>query len=67
MYLLSARRLQAEPASCVVLEDAASGIAAAKAAGMYCIAYRNPSSGCQDLSRADRIVERVTDIDLRGF
>ena len=38
---------------------------AAKAAGMYCIAYRNPSSGCQDLSRADRVVERVTDIDLR--
>ncbi len=65
VYLLSARRLQTAPADCVVLEDAASGIAAAKAAGMYCIAYRNPSSGCQDLSRADRVVERVTDIDLR--
>ena len=65
VYLLSAERLAVQPANCVVLEDAASGVAAAKAAGMYCIAYRNPSSGCQDLSRADRIVEDVADIDLQ--
>ena len=46
----------------VVIEDAAAGVAAAKAAGMYCIAYRNPNSGNQDLSRADEIIEKIEDI-----
>ncbi len=64
VYLLAAQRLGAEPEHCVVLEDAASGVAAAKAAGMYCIAYRNPGSGCQDLSQADSIVEDMASIDV---
>ena len=50
VYLLSAERLGVKPAECLVIEDAAAGVAAAKAAGMYCIAYRNPNSGQQDLS-----------------
>ncbi|MGV9588164.1 HAD family hydrolase [Streptomyces tendae] len=38
VFLEAARRLGAEPARCVVLEDAAPGAAAAYAAGMRCIA-----------------------------
>lgn len=38
VFLEAARRLRAEPARCVVLEDAAPGAAAAHAAGMRCIA-----------------------------
>lgn len=38
VFLEAARRLGAEPARCVVLEDAAPGAAAAHAAGMRCIA-----------------------------
>ncbi|EHN77530.1 hydrolase [Streptomyces coelicoflavus ZG0656] len=38
VFLEAARRLGAEPARCVVLEDAAPGVAAAHAAGMRCIA-----------------------------
>jgi len=34
LFLLAARRLDVEPAGCVVLEDSAPGIAAAAAAGM---------------------------------
>ena len=64
IYLLAARTLQAAPAHCVVLEDAALGVQAAKAAGMYCIGYRNPHSGQQDLSRADAVVDRIRDIDI---
>ena len=64
VYLLSAERLGVRPADCVVLEDAASGVAAAKAAGMFCIAYRNPNSGRQDLSRADMVVEKIGEIDI---
>ncbi|MFH8444405.1 HAD family hydrolase [Streptomyces sp. NPDC018026] len=38
VFLEAARRLGADPARCVVLEDAAPGAAAAHAAGMRCIA-----------------------------
>lgn len=38
VFLEAARRMGAEPADCVVLEDAAPGAAAAHAAGMRCLA-----------------------------
>jgi HAD superfamily hydrolase (TIGR01509 family) len=38
VFLETARRLGADPAGCVVLEDAAPGVAAAHAAGMRCVA-----------------------------
>ncbi|MFD3523248.1 HAD family hydrolase [Streptomyces sp. NPDC058653] len=38
VFLEAARRLGADPADCVVLEDAAPGVTAARAAGMRCIA-----------------------------
>lgn len=38
VFLEAARRLGAEPASCVVLEDAVPGVEAARAAGMRCVA-----------------------------
>ncbi|MDJ0463710.1 HAD family phosphatase [Streptomyces sp. H27-C3] len=38
IFLEAARRIGADPADCVVLEDAAPGAAAARAAGMRCIA-----------------------------
>ncbi len=37
IFLLAARRLGAEPENCVVLEDSAAGVAAARAAGMRAI------------------------------
>jgi len=67
VYRISAERLGEKPSCCVVLEDAASGIAAAKAAGMRCIAFRNPNSGEQDLSRADWIVDSLKEIDITAL
>ena len=67
VYRISAERLGEEPSCCVVLEDAASGVAAAKAAGMRCIAFRNPNSGEQDLSRADWIVDSLKEIDITAL
>lgn len=64
IYRLSAEALGVEPRKCVVLEDTAAGVAAAKGAGMYCIGFRSPHSGVQDLSRADEIVDDLATIDV---
>ena len=55
IFLAAAQRLAVDPAFCLVIEDAAHGVAAAKAAGMKCIGFINPHSGDQDLSRADLV------------
>ncbi|THB66456.1 MAG: HAD family phosphatase [Desulfovibrio sp.] len=56
IFLVAARKLGAATEQCMVVEDAANGVAAAKAANMYCLALDNPNSGSQDLSMADRII-----------
>lgn len=63
IFLQAAKLLNAAPANCVVLEDSEHGVKAAKAAGMKCIAYRNPSSGRQDLSAADKIVTTLENLN----
>ncbi|WP_196593772.1 HAD family hydrolase [Pectinatus sottacetonis] len=64
IYIAAAQRLSLKPADCVVLEDSNNGAAAAKAAGMICIGFQNPSSGKQDLSITDMIVTNIQDIDI---
>ncbi|WP_406417019.1 HAD family phosphatase [Streptomyces sp. NBC_00873] len=48
VFLEAARRLGAAPGDCVVLEDAAPGVAAAHAAGMRCIAVPYVASTADD-------------------
>jgi HAD superfamily hydrolase (TIGR01509 family) len=52
---------------CIVIEDAANGVAAAKAAGIYCIAYASPHSAGQDLHRADRIIQHFSELTAVGI
>jgi beta-phosphoglucomutase len=67
-YLVTAGRLGVDPAQCVVFEDAAVGVRAAKAAGMYCIAVRNPRAQTfQELSPADAIVSSFEEINPAWF
>lgn len=64
-YLVTARRLGVQPEECVVFEDSNVGVIAAKRAGMYCIAVRNPRAQTrQDLSAADVIVDSMRELDL---
>jgi HAD superfamily hydrolase (TIGR01509 family) len=57
IYLLACSRLGVEPSDAVALEDSASGVAAAKAAGLTCIAV--PQFAETDVSAADRIVDSL--------
>lgn len=68
-FLLAAEKLGVEPGNCIVIEDAIAGVAAAKRAGMHCIAVTNTNPG-ESLAEADLIVdtlERVTVGDLEEF
>jgi len=66
IFLLAAEKLKAEPAGCIVIEDAVAGIAGAKRAGMKCVAVAN-SHPRGKLKEADLIVaslETVSADDL---
>ena len=62
-YLAGARLLGMAPDSCVAVEDSPSGVASAKAAGMYCIAAPSEMTLDADLSAADARVESFSEID----
>ena len=63
-YLLTARKLGVAPRDCVVFEDSHVGVLAAKAAGMICVAVRNPRARMpQDLSAADLIVDSFEELN----
>lgn len=63
IFLLAARELGAEPASCVVLEDAPSGVAAARAAGMRVVAIPYPGMDATKLADADVVLGSLVEID----
>lgn len=50
--------------NCIVIEDSTNGIKAAKAAGLYCIAYNSFHSKQQDLSLADKVVNHFDELSF---
>ncbi len=69
IFLLAAKKLGVQAGNCAVIEDAIAGVAAAKRAGMKCVAVTN-SHPRKSLKKADLIVdtlEAVTIADLVGL
>ncbi len=61
LYRLACRRLDAEPAETIAIEDTPNGLAAAVAAGLFGVATPNSVTQALDLSAADlRIDELAT-------
>lgn len=60
LYLLVCERLGVDPAETLALEDTTSGIAAAKAAGLTCIAV--PQFAETDVSDADRVIDSLEEL-----
>ena len=62
IFLRTAELMQIDPKACLVIEDSANGVQAAKDAGMYCVAFLNLNSGKQDLSKADHIIHSMVEV-----
>jgi HAD superfamily hydrolase (TIGR01509 family) len=50
--------------NCIVIEDSTNGIAAAKAAHIFCIGYDSFNSKLQDYSQADMVIKDFTELNF---
>jgi len=65
-FLLAASKLGVEPRNCLVLEDAVAGVAAAKSAGMKCLAITNTHPKAS-LKEADLVVDKLEGIGMSAL
>ena len=62
VFLKAAELIGADPGDCIVVEDAAAGIQAAKAAGMYAVGigeaaeYAETDCGIRDLTELRKLI-----------
>jgi len=62
IFLFSAKKHGFNVSECVVVEDSENGVLAAKAANIFCVGYSNPTSGEQNLSKADIIINNYSQL-----
>jgi len=67
IFLLAAEELGAAPSTCIVLEDAPSGVAAARAAKMQVIAVPDPANTAADFTAATRVVTSLEELTPSDF
>ncbi len=67
IFLLAAEKLEVKPPHCLVIEDAIAGVAAAKNAGMKCLAVTNshPEEALKDADLIVDSLEKVGVVDLQ--
>ncbi len=63
IFLIAARRLNAQPRHCLVFEDAPAGVRAARAAGMTVIAVPDPNLDSGTLADAHTILHSLDQFD----
>lgn len=64
IFLKAASFSEASIEECIVIEDSTNGIKAAKAAGIFCVAYKSKEVNSQDQSLADTIVYDFRDLNF---
>jgi HAD superfamily hydrolase (TIGR01509 family) len=64
LYVEALSALDAEPGETIAIEDSPNGVSAARAAGIFCVAFPNAVTSQLDLSHADLIVESLEDVPL---
>lgn len=66
-YLTAVQRLGATPATSVAFEDSATGLAAARAAGLYTVVVPGPMSNGHDLDGADHRPASLAEVSLEDL
>jgi len=67
VYLLAMQKLGVNPHECIVFEDSQSGIEAAKAAGIACVAIPNTATEGMDFSKANTVVKSFSKLSLESI
>jgi beta-phosphoglucomutase len=62
IFLHAAEVSETPVSECIVIEDSANGVAAAKAAGIYCVGYASAHSAGQDIHIADLIIRDFSEL-----
>jgi HAD superfamily hydrolase (TIGR01509 family) len=64
VYLAACAAIGVPPHTALAVEDSMHGVAAAKAAGMYCVAVPNEATQGMDFSQADVVLSSLADVSL---
>lgn len=64
VYLLATEKLGIKPVECLVIEDSANGIKAAKSANIFCIAYQPNEGTKNNISDADYVINDFNEVDF---
>lgn len=64
VYLKVLELSDCAPKEACAVEDSHAGIVSAQGAGIFCYGYRNDTSGGQDISGADQIIENLREIQI---
>lgn len=67
LFLHIAALFQVKPESCLVIEDSALGVLAARRAGMQVVGVQNGTSGNQDLSKADLVISGFSESERENL
>src|SRR5690554_6786205 len=62
IFIKAAQLAEKPKDNCMVIEDSTNGIAAAHAAGIYCVGFKSPHSTNQDYSKANIVISRFEEI-----
>ena len=64
MYLTAAEKLGVPAAECIAVEDTRTGVASARAAGMYVVQVRAASTALPPIEEADAVIESYAEFDF---
>ena len=67
IFLLAAKRLEVEPAECLVFEDAPSGAEAAIAAGMSVVVVPHPEMDCRLFNNPSQIIPSLNEFNPQDW